>query len=114
MSVRREKSEKDRQREVKKYKFLLAQDRQMMELFERHDRDKSGTLPRSELLTLLEELATAAQRKASDADVDFVMSRCTADGDATVTFEELGPAVAEWQEAMKSTPPAGSSMCVLQ
>lgn len=86
--------------------------------FERHDSNKSGALERDQLLNLLQEIATASDSQyshASEADVEFVISRCDKSGEGSINFSELGPAIATWKEAAKNVAPekdnSGSSSC---
>ena len=104
---------------VKRYKALIKHDAELHTLFDAHDKDKSGALGRDEVLSLLTDVASTMEHKHVDeADVDFVLERCDDDKSGSVSFDELGPAIATWKECAKDTPPepeaaAKSSACVV-
>jgi Ca2+-binding EF-hand superfamily protein len=99
-------------------------DEQMHQLFDRHDTDCTGSLPPSQLLTLLTELSRDRAYTPSAADVAFVLALCDKDHSGTITFDELGPVIATWKEAAAKVPPAmevtvverraGGCACTLQ
>lgn len=101
---------------VKKYRALLLHEERLQNLFLEHDVDQSGVLKPEELLPLLKRVARedkvankhrysqALQQvitNVSEADVEFILARCDKDGSGSVSFEELGPALATWKEASK-------------
>jgi Ca2+-binding EF-hand superfamily protein len=100
---------------VRKFKNHLKHEAYLAEILSRHDADKSGALAPAELLTLLNEVAQdTPHKKASDADVEFVMERCDTNSNGVIDFEELGPAIATWKEAVGKLPPeTTSSACTL-
>ena len=69
---------------VRKYKKYLAKevadDDELAALFVRHDADKSGALGVDELLKLLRDVAPGPHKHAEEADAEFVLRRCDADG----------------------------------
>lgn len=100
---------------IKKYKCLLLEREGLKELFAKHDRDKSGDLDESQLLTLLQEIAPAPHKHADEGDAQFIMARCDVTRSGTITWAELKPAIATWMEVSADVKPEkeGSSSCVL-
>ena len=75
---------------VKKYKGFLRHQGKIQDLFERHDKDNSGELTPDQILTLLTELASdMPEKKASEADVEFVLERCDKSNSGSITLEEV-------------------------
>ena len=110
---------------------LIKHNAQIQSLFETYDTDKSGTLSADQIMPLLEKVAVddnvegatrfntaldGYQSIVTQADVDFVLAQCDSDGSGSISFDELGPALATWKEACKGDeirPPSKSSACVL-
>ena len=71
---------------VKKYKamvrFDMEQQQALKQLFERHDKDKSGQLSADQLLSLIQELAAdkGVVQPTAEGDVSFIIDQCDAAG----------------------------------
>ena len=93
---------------VKKYKaFLKHQD-----LFERHDKDKTGVLTPDQIKTLLTEVAMDmpewrpyVEWRATDADVEFVMERCDKDHSGSISMEEVRLDSLRYSHPSRRVPP---------
>ena len=85
----------------------------LLDVFRRHDRDGNGMLDKSEMLTLLNEVAPPAE----EDDVDFVFEELrkagkVRDGDDKISFEAMGPACALWIDCAKDLDRDGADLVV--
>ena len=103
---------------IKKYKSLMSDNEHLKVLFEKHDKDKSGDLDKEQLLSLLMDVAPAPHKHASEADADYILTKCDVNNSGSITWMELSPAIATWMEISKDVAPetedsGKSSACVL-
>ena len=85
----------------------------LLDVFRRHDRDGNGMLDKTEMLTLLNEVAPPAE----EDDVDFVFEELrkagkVRDGDDKISFEAMGPACALWIDCAKDLDRDGADLVV--
>ena len=102
---------------IKKYKALLKENTQQMELFEKYDVNHSGVLEPEQLMKLLNDVY--APQVATMGDVEYVLSICDTNQNGAIDPEELAPAIATWLDLAKEIPPEeessknSSSLCIL-
>jgi len=73
------------------------------DLFDKHDKDKSGKLPKEQLVPLLTDLNEGII--PVDADVDFVIAQCDLSGDGCVERAQIKGAIACWWVRCEETLP---------
>lgn len=88
---------------VEKYDSVVRQKTRLDEIFGTADVDGSGKLERSEVLAMMNDLASKTPSlrhvRADEADVEWVLESCDMDNDKTsVSREELYQALATWKE----------------
>ena len=64
------------------------------DLFDKHDLDKSGCLPRDELSPLLAELNDGV--KPTEKDIDYILQKCDLDGNGRIERDQVKAAIECW------------------
>lgn len=77
------------------------------QIFAEFDENKNGTLDTGELEAFLRKLRPDSD--VTDADTQYVLQKCDADGDGTISREEVLPVCAVWQTLVDEHARRGSS-----
>ena len=72
------------------------------ELFDKHDADASGCLPREELSPLLSEINDGVQ--PTDKDIDYILAKCDLDGNGRIERDQVKAAIECWYVLCEERP----------
>mmetsp|Transcript_10457 Transcript_10457/g.28481 ORF Transcript_10457/g.28481 Transcript_10457/m.28481 type:complete len:132 (+) Transcript_10457:2-397(+) len=78
---------------------VLAQER-IEQLFDAFDENESGSIERTELFKLLQQIARALGEKVTEAEAHELFQHIDADGSGTITWPEFSGSIAGWVQTM--------------
>lgn len=85
---------------VTKFRAYVSEQRALDALFDSYDKNQSGQLEADQLFALMADYSTSC--KPDQADLDFVLAECDADGSGTIGRQELLPALATWKQLLQA------------